>query len=346
MLALIWTLSIVLSAISLLVMIVLIVRRGLRQRRVSDDAAARQRLLGALITFSGDKDEDTMLRTLRSVPPRVALDAGFEFLALLRGDEHARIIRLFTDAGLQDHVVAQLMSGNEASRIHAAEMLAGLASEAGIAALETALDRDRSREVRIAAAISLCELGALPPLETTLHKIGVRGQRSRRLVELFKCFPPERVEELKNYAGQVEEPPFVRAAAIEALAQTGDLSLAGFFRSAAIDRSGDVAAAAIRALARIGDPDAGVILVGAMQSGDWEVRADAAEGAGRLGSPQMIEPLVQLLDDESWTVRYAAAKSVRLIAPAGEAALRAIASGESSRRQRTASLVLSEGVAA
>jgi HEAT repeat protein len=345
MLGLIWTLSIVLCAISLLVMAVLIALRIFAQRRLREDAAARQRVLRALITFSEDKNEDALLASLRSIPPRVALDAGFEFLALLRGDEHARIIHLFIRAGLQDHIAVQLRNGNEAARIHAAEMFAVLPAEFGTAALLRALDGDSSREVRIAAAISLCELRALPPLQTTLRKIGVRGQRSRRLVELFKCFPPERVQELQDYAARIEETPFVRAAAIEALAQSGDYNLAGFFISAARDRSGDVAAAAVRALARLGDPDTVAILAEAMRSSDWQVRADAADGAGRFASPQLIEPLVQLLDDEAWTVRYAAAKAIRLIAPDGETALRDIASGESSRRQRTASLTLSEGLA-
>jgi HEAT repeat protein len=73
------------------------------------------------------------------------------------------------------------------------------------------------------------------------------------------------------------------------------------------------------------------------------VRAEAAEAAGRIGLPSFVGPLADLLSDEAWPVRYAAAKALRLIVPEGDEALRAVASSEPSRRQRTASLVLSEG---
>ncbi len=345
MLWLIWSISVFLSIGSIMVMLLLILRRALTGRRAEANAHARQHLLRALISFSQSRDRETLKKAILAEPADVALDAGFEFLALLRGDEHDDVITIFNECGLPVHVGAQLRKSNEAVRIHAAEMLAALRSANAVADLLSALDNDRSREVRIAAAIGLCDLGALPPLVITLRKIGVAGQRSRRLIELFKRFPQQRISELRDYAARADTVPFVKAAAIDALARTGDPQLGGFFCRAARDAAPDVAASAVRALGRIGHPDASVILAEAMASSDWAVRSDAAEAAGRLGLPAFIAPLASLLDDDAWTVRHAAAKAMRAIGPNGERALREIASNQSSRSQRTASLVLSEGPA-
>jgi len=344
MLWLVWSLSLVLGAISLLVMAALILRRVVVNRRGETDAAMRRSLVHTLIAFSAGRDAEALKAALRETPPRVALESGFEFLDLLRGEEHDRIVEVFADAGLVDHVRMQLAKGNEAERLHAAEMIEAFPSEQAAAALLDALERDRSREVRIAAAISLTGLGRLPPLAEVLTRIGVRGQRSRRLIELFARFPEERFGDLVDYAKDGGS-AFVRASAIEALAQSGDYRFAPLFQTLAKDSASEVAAAAIRALGRLGHPDAEFILLDAMGSRSWEVRADAAEAAGRIGTPALIEPLIRLLEDDTWTVRYAAAKAVRLILPGGEAALRHVASSQTSRSQRTASLVLAEGIA-
>ncbi|MDN5926210.1 MAG: HEAT repeat domain-containing protein [Hyphomicrobiales bacterium] len=340
-----WSISILLSALSLAVMCALIARRLFRQRRARADADARQRLFKALIAFSQDRSRETLKSVLLSVPTPIALDAGFEFLSLLRGEEHDGVIAVFVDRGLADHVERQLRKGNAAERIHAVEMLAAFSSGNAAPALLSALDCDRSREVRIAAAISLCDLGALPPLEIVLPKIGIAGQRSRRLIELFRRIPADRIGELKAYAVRSDVPAFVRAAAIDALARMGDFRLADLFVAAMRDDSPEVAAAALRALGRTGHPRASAILAAAMESDDWGVRSEAANAAGRLGLADLVTPLAGLLDDEAWTVRYAAAKAMRAIAPHGEGLLREIASSQTSRSQRTASLILSEGPA-
>jgi HEAT repeat protein len=323
-------------------MLALILRRMVLQRRTVQDAAERSRLLTALIAFSEDKNAKALETVLTSVPPRIATDAGFEFLGLLRGDEHARIVEIFAEAGLPAHIIARLGRGNEAARIHAAEMLAAFPSEKAAARLLAALNGDRSREVRITAAMSLSDLGLLPPLPEVLRRIR-SAQRSRRLVELFRRVPAERFGELEELA-RSGQPPFVRAAAIEALSQAGNYEFAGLFQLLAKDASGDVSGAAIRALGRIGHPEADAIVMEAMGNKDWQVRVDAAEAAGRIGSAGLVESMVPLLDDEVWTVRYAAAKAMRLITPVGEEMLQHIASSQSSRSQRTASMVLAEGI--
>lgn len=345
MLSFLWTSSLVLGALSLIVMCILIVRRLVIRRHEDNDRREREILQRSLIAFSEDRDEDKLKSVIASVSPRTALEAGFEFLALLRGEEHTRIVAALAAAGLGKEAARLLRRGNEAERIHAAEMLTALGGEDAAESLLQAFGRDRSTEARIAIAIGLCTLGRLPPLADVLERIGARGQRSGRLVELFKKLPAERAPELMVFARDAQEWPFVRAAAIEALAQNAGFELIDFLLALADDDAAEVSAAALRALGRIGHPVAGPVVARAMSRGDEQsaLRAEAAEAAGRIGGRDFVAPLVELLGDEAWPVRYAAGKALRLIIPEGEAALRAAAASEASRRQRTASLVLSEG---
>lgn len=342
---LVWDMSILLSALSLAIMLLLIARRVLQERRGAANADQRRQLLTALIAFTENRDRGALKAAILSVPAGVAMNAGFEFLSLLRGEEHDDVLAAFNECGVPALVGRQLERGNGAQRIHAAEMLAALRSENAIASLLSALDRDRSREVRIAAAIALCDLGSLPPLGITLRKIGVAAQRSRRLIELFRRFPPARFEELKDHAARADAVPFIRAAAIDALARSGGFRFADFFAHAATDSSPEVAAAALRALGLTGHADAPAILARAMANDDLDVRADAADAAGRLGLSELAAPLAGLMDDEVWTVRYAAANALRSFGQPGEKMLREMAASDVSRSQRTASLILAEGPA-
>ena len=341
----IWDLSILLSALSLVIMLFLIARRVLQERRGRAQIDQRRQLHTALIAFTENRDREALKVVLLAVPAGVAINAGFEFISLLRGEEYDDVLAAFDECGLPALVGKQLENGNSAERMHAAEMLAALRSENAVASLLSALDRDRSREVRIAAAIALCDLGSLPPLDIALGKVGVAGQRSRRLIELFRRFPRSRFNELAVHASRVDAVPFIRAAAIDALALAGGFGFADFFAGLAGDASPEVAAAALRALGLTGHAKAPVILARGMENEDWDVRAAAAESAGRLGLPELAMPLSRLMDDEMWTVRYAAANALRSFGQSGDRLLREIAASEVSRSQRTASLILAEGPA-
>jgi len=341
----IWDLSILLSVFSLVIMLFLIARRVLQEHRGKAEADQRRQLLTALIAFTESRDREVLKAAVLAVPAGVAINAGFEFISLLRGEERDDVLVAFNECGLPALVGRQLERGNVAERIHATEMLAALGSEDASARLLSALDQDRSREVRIAAAIALCDLGSLPLLGIALDKIGVAGQRSRRLIELFRRFPRSRFNELAVHASRVDAVPFIRAAAIDALALAGGFGFADFFAGLAGDASPEVAAAALRALGLTGHTKAPVILARGMENEDWDVRAAAAESAGRLGLPELAMPLSRLMDDEMWTVRYAAANALRSFGQSGDRLLREIAASEVSRSQRTASLILAEGPA-
>jgi HEAT repeat protein len=345
MLVYVWTLSIVIGLLALAIMVLLVVLRVFHEKRHARVAILRQKLMDSLIRFSEDEDRQALMAALDEMPAIVVADSGFEFLSLLRGEERQRIEEVFAGTGLPDFVRKRLRKGNEAERIHSAEILTAFPGTASVDALLGAL-ADRSREVRIAAAISLNVLGALPPLQTVLERIGPKGLRSRRLIDLFESLPADRADELLANALKADGSPFVRAAAIEALSHAGDYRFLGAMQDLARDPSPEVAASALRALGRSGHPLASGPVLAALGSTDWEVRREAAEAAGRIGIAEAVKPLTSLLGDGEWAVRYAAGKSLKEIGTAGMEALQRTAMGETSRSQRTASLILSEGLAA
>jgi HEAT repeat protein len=341
----IWTLSIVIGLGALAIMVVLVALRVFHEKRHARDTILRRRLTTSLIRFSADGDRQSLVAVLGEIPAAIVADSGFEFLSLLRGDERQRIEQVFAQTGLPDFVRSRLRKGDEAERIHSAEMLTAFPDSASTTCLLDALG-DRSREVRLAAAISLNGFGELPPLQTVLERIGPKGLRSRRLIDLFESLPADRGDELLANALKVDGAPFVRAAAIEALSLSGDYRFLGAMDQLARDPSPEVAASALRALGRSGHPVASGTVLAALGSTDWEVRREAAEAAGRIGIAEAVEPLTSLLGDGEWAVRYAAGKSLKEIGTAGMEALQRTAMQETSRSQRTASLILSEGLAA
>lgn len=345
MLRLIWTTSIVLGIVSILIMVVLVLLRILNEWRARRALAQRRRVLSALIQFTDDDDQSALKAAIGSMPKAVVTDAGFEFLELLRGEEREAIEATFSEISLPDYIRRRLRRGNEAERIYATEMLAAFPGPETIRALEAALAKDRAREVRIAAAIALSSLGDLPPLDVILSRIGPRGQRSRRLIDLFQSLPHERAGELAVYAAQEHCPAFIRAAAVDALSMSGDYRFLPLFEQLSGSVAPELAAAAIRALGRCGHPATSVTLMAAMDSPDWQIRAEAVEAAGRIGLDTAVERLCGLLADGEWAVRYAAGKALKALGPAGIEALHRIAEDEGSRSQRTASMVLTEGQA-
>jgi hypothetical protein len=345
MLFFVWTLSIVMGLSALAIMVVLVVLRIIHERRNARNEILSRKLTASLIRFSEDGERQALASVLEEIPPTIVIDSGFEFLSLLRGDERRKIEGVFGATHLPDFVRRRLRKGNEAERIHCAEILTAFPGAGSTDALLEALV-DHSSEVRIAAAISLNALGALPPLQNVFRLIGSKSLRSRRLIDLFESLPTDRRSELLATALQQDASPFARAAAIEALSRSDDYSFVGELEDLVRDPSPEVAASALRALGRSAHPAAAETVLASLENPDWEVRREAAEAAGRIGIPAAVEPLTSLLGDSEWAVRYAAGNALKEIGASGMEALQRTAKEEASRGQRTASLILSEGLTA
>lgn len=346
MLTLIWTLSLILSALSIAVMAALIARRTVIARRDRHHAASRKQVMTAMIRLTHDNDADSFLAVVEGVPEAVTADASSEFLGLVRGGERELVLAALRRAGQPAFLQKELFRANEVRRLMAVELIAAYPAELARPALLDRLNRDKSREVRLAAAIELAKIDAVPSLTELLDKIGYRGQRSGRLGELFRLLPADGEPQLMDLARDIQAPVFLRASAVEALWRRDGLFDPSIFVDLAKDPVAEVAAAALRALGRVMHRPALPLIASKLDHPDWEVRMEAADAVGRLGDSSLVARLGDLLDDEQWTVRYRAAQSLRRLGSAGQGALLAMAGQEPSRKQRTASLVLSEGSSA
>ena len=346
MLHLIWTVSLVMSAVAVAATLVLVVIRFFRDRGEDRDVLARKALFAALIRFTEDDDEAALHAVLIETPPRVMAHSGFEFTGLLRGEDELRVERAFARAGLADYVRERLRKGGEAERIYCTEMLTAFPGEETVKSLFKALEDDPAREVQIAAALALVRLDSAPAIGNILGRIGSQGHRSRRLVDLFRTLGETNSAELRAFVAHGKGPDFLRAAAVEAMSAIADYRLIELFERLARDASAEVSAASIRVLARHGRPESASAVLEGLQRQDWEIRSEAADAAGRLGLAEALPDLERLLSDEEWTVRYAAGKALQNLGAEGRALLEEAAAGFSSRRQRTASMILAEDLAA
>ncbi len=341
MLTLIWQTSCILAALSLIVMLVLIVRRLLISRSETHSKIMRAKLRQELIRFTANHDEDSLREVLARTPNADAIDVAVSFLELLRGDNRRDIIRALAAANLPAAIRKQLQKGDEVQKLAATELLVAFPYVETRAELNMAMGR-ASHEVRISSAIALAKIGALPHLPEVLDKIGSHGQQSRRLVDLFRSVSAERSAEILAIAKDKTRPDFIRAAAIDALGHKGTFQYLAEFEAMAQDTRNDVTAAAIRALGLIGHPRSAGAIRTALGHPDWQVRLEAAEATGRIGDTQALTLLPALLSDDEWATRYMAAKSMIALGKTGVDALMGEAAAIPSRAQRTAALALAE----
>jgi len=305
--------------------LIIVIRTREAGRSLQNQTLAKE-LRHALIEFSVDKDEKKLLKRLRACPERLALEVGFSFIDLLRGDERAMIEASLRKTNLPNKILTDLRRGNVAQKIFAAE--ASLAFDGGNIrkALWRALD-DRSPDVRLAAAISLARLRDIRALGLVFRLIGPQGHISRRMLKFFEAAFDQHDTEITHYAIDPEQSTNVRVCAVQALSQRTDYRFLALFSRLATNPSNEVAAAAIHALGKLGHPAAAKSIIGALSHPDWEVRARAVMAVGKIGLEDAADHLVALLQsDENWHVRFAAGRSLSKLGLVGNSTLQQLGS--------------------
>ncbi|RCW81534.1 HEAT repeat domain-containing protein [Phyllobacterium bourgognense] len=336
-----WISSLLLATISLLVMVGLVAARLFRAHRQDRREQARKRLLPAFLTFTEDGDQEAFLGKVATVPMSTTVDLALEFLNLMRGDEHESLVNVLTTAGVAKELISRVTRGDKTRRIHAVEALPFFPGSDTLAAFQRAL-KDRSADVRLAAAIGLVAGGSTMPLSDLLDELRVGDLASRRLVGLFRRLPSDRSDELRTILTSRDTPSIVQAAAIEALGTSGDYSLLPLFAASVADGEPEVSAAAIHAIGELAHPAGAATVVRALSSEDWQVRAEAAAAAARIGLDTASRQLSELLEDDEWLVRYAASKALFNLGTEGRSVLAEVARNGKPRSQRTAALLLAE----
>jgi HEAT repeat protein len=299
--------------------------------------------LPLLLAATEDSQPDNVEGILRQHTAETA-DLAAELFELLQGADQIRLRELLQAAGLPKILAGKLAQGSDAGRLKAAEALAHFPGTTSKTALEAAL-RDRSVEVRLAAATALGEIAAAPALPVLLGWIGTEDSgQSLRVVDLFVRLAPSRIEEFVSLARDDAATAWLRIAAVEALGKTGSYAVHAVLIDIVTDKAQPAAlvAAGVRALGTLGYPDIETTVRWALSHPDWQVRAEAAVAAGRIGLTTLVAPIGVLVGNEVWWVRLRAAEALISMENPGLAELRRIAGGTPGRAQRTAALLLAE----
>lgn len=332
--ALLWTISVAMSAVSIMVMCGLIVARVVSLKGSEIAVSAEKELTARLIKFTVEGDEEKMLSILKSTKPMTVIRVAFDFMQMVRGEEAEKVRSLLQLSGLPDYIRGQLYSSKVSMRVHAAELLQFFPAPSTRTSLSRAL-RDRNPEVRLAAAIGLLKLGYQYRLRDLLELVGPTAQYSARVFEMFNNAPARAYSELLKISVDPRMDDFVRSEAIRAMATKGDLSFLAALKKLSTDSSPVVAAAALEALGRLGHPAVISEIRRALRSDVWELRAAAAEAMGRAGFSALAHELGGLLHDPEWVVQYAAARALARLGAEGQKQLeRATALGPVADRQR------------
>ena len=292
----------------LLILVVLLIRRGRLRRKHQRHTAQVKRLRPAAIALVEGEPVPPVGRTDEAV--FAELLSGYA--RALRGESLTRIGMYFEASGAVDDQM-RLLGGHPAwRRATAAFRLGDMRSTRAIPALTDALD-DRSRDVRMAAVRSLGSLGAIDAIEP-LVAAGVSGRAPRDVVglALFDIGPPAvaRLIELSSHPD-----PEMRADAITLIGVLGTARNADAMLDHLVDPSADVRVSTASALGRLGAAEASEALITALADRVPAVCAAAAHALGQIGGRQAVEKLLPLAKSEAFEPAREAADAMARIDP-------------------------------
>lgn len=341
-----WLVSLVLSGIALGIMVALIIGRLVNERLARTRQTERERLIPLVLRAApGAQRVGQKVKHASDLLSELVV----ELIQLVRGEDRERYLENAAYLGVPQRLRARLKSRSARARLSAAEALGEFNDEESLAALLEALD-DAHLDVRLTAALSLASLDKAPPATTLIEKLAFEeGESSMLIVGLFEDIARTRADEIRALIESPDSSDLVKAAAIEALAASGDYALVPIITSLAIesDPMSQELPRYLRVLGEFAHPAATPAVVQCLSSPAWWVRTAAAEAAGRIGLVDAAPRLAEMLDDSDWWVRFRAGEALCQLGEDGQRKLREAARKGSELARRTASLTLAErGMAA
>ena len=335
-----WLISLLFSAIALLIMIALILGRLVTERRARAAAAERRRHVALLLSA------DAGGAPAGKVAPASDLltDVFTELIGLVRGSEKDNFLASSAHLGIPERLRRRLDTGSPRVRVTAAEALAHFPDEASVQRLRTALG-DPNGKVRLAAALALAANGHAPSVDAIVRtlEIGTR-ENSLLTIGLFRDIADQRPQDIRTLIATTDVTPAVKAAAIDALAQSGDYSLVPVISALVLAPGAPLREVPryLAALGELGHPAAAEAVAYGLASDDIAVRAAAAQAAGKIGLIDLADRLSALLGDGRWLIRFRAAEALARMGEAGRAVLRREAAQAGEPARSSARLILAE----
>lgn len=335
-----WLVSLGLSVVAIVIMLALIVARSISARRQRKRDAERRRLIPLLL--GADLGAERLEHVERA--PDLVADLSTELVQMVRGTDKENFVASSARLGVPERLRHRLESGSPRTRLAAAEALADFGDNVSIERLRKALD-DPNSDVRLSAALALATAGKAPPARLLVEKLGIgTRENSLLIVGLFREIASERPEEIKQLIEDPDTPPSVKAAAIDALSNSGDYSLVPLIVDLAMraDPAGEELPRYLRGLADFAHPAGAPAVEYALEAEAWWARAAAAQAAGKIGLNRTAERLAALLNDPQWWVRFRAGEALVALGEEGHRLLRSVSAGGSGLASEAARLTLAE----
>ncbi len=322
-------------------MLSLIVARVIINRRAAGQQSERRRLVPLLL--SAPPCSERLANVQRASD--LLTDVAIELVQLVRGADKEAFVATSYRLGIPATLRHRLRRRRSPRlRLAAAEALVDFGDELSISHLSEALD-DKNPDVRMSAAIALAKAGKAPPVSVVIDKLGLGSTvNSMLMVGLFRDIGAYRPREIRALVENEVTLPYVKAAAIDALAASGDYSLVPVVVSLALeaDPFGEELPRYLRSLADFGHPAAAPAIEHGLDSPAWTARAAAAQAAGKLRLRSTVERLASLLDDPQWWVRFRAGEALASLGKPGHRLLREVSSSGSELASTAARLTLAE----
>lgn len=321
----IWMGSLGLSLASLAVVVIVVIRRIIIEKRRVYIHNRRQEITQCFYAAL----RSTVQLTVASFPKMTAKDkpiimrAALDTLRSLRGSDTRRIVELLELWGMPAYLDKIAESGRKGKRIQAMTLLGYFHDEASIRVLLKGAS-DRDMYIQIAALRGLAMRGAVEHINDIVEHLTKSGQTNTPMLsDILHRFGEPVVQPLITLANSNANSE-VRTAAVMALGAIGSLNAVNTLIALADDADIDICAQSIAALGKIGDNRAAQTITRHLQSAEVAVRVQAAQALGGMHYIACLPQLAACLSDSDWWVRFRAAESLYKFGDKGIAALKAI----------------------
>lgn len=322
---LLWAGSLLLISMSLLIMVMLIVRRVIEQYREKRMIKIRQDISRCFMAamVSPVALTKTSLPAIKPAHYPFIMQRTLDTLRNLRGEDTSRIIAVITLWNMPDYLYKVAGSGRRGRRIQALTLLGYFSDAESLHAL-LHYANDEDMYVQIAALRSLALRGATGYIDQIVEILAHSAHTNTLMLhDILQRFGEPAVPALIALATASAAKREVRQAALMALGSIGSLQAVDTLITLTNDADEEIRAHAIASLGNIGDIKAAEAIVHHMDETSVAVRVKAAQALGKLQSDATLPHLAASLSDDEWWVRFRAAEALYCYGDKGIAILQA-----------------------
>lgn len=335
-----------LAGTAIVAAVILIGTKAIRMKTEKWREERRAILVNDFLASLEEMDSTNSLVKRMRASPRIACDIFDELAVMVRGENRTRLLNIAREADLMSWLQKQLRSGRKHARQMAAETLRFFDDEKTVATLRCALD-DPDDDVRIAAALSLTEMGRAPQLSELVQQLTVGSQtRSLQLRQIFHRMAAIDRQGIVDLAlGRIGNTT-LRPLAVETLGTMSANDAGPILRLLVRDKMPQLRKAAIDAIATLALSDSATLIVPALSDENWEVRLAAINATRQLDLVEAVSELGTLAHDDVWWVRLHAIEALVDLGESGVRALMQIKASDDQQSSALAAMVLNKSASA